>query len=120
MCICQFIRAGDVSPRSTEPQATDDQEDPCCDECKSTCGPFCGTGQGGPTETPCPPVCPANKKADHSSLLEHQHPLAATVLAATALPFILDLSAGQQLHGLHVPAQASHPPIYLSFCTLLI
>jgi hypothetical protein len=124
MCICQFIRARDVSPRSTEAQVKNDQEescsDPCCDECKANCGPFCGTGQGGPTDNQCPPVCPANKKADHSRLLEHQHPLGATVLAATPLPFFLALSAGQQLHGLHVPAQASHPPIYLSLCTLLI
>ena len=124
MCICRFIRAGDVSPRSTEAQVKNGQEDscsdPCCDECKANCGPFCGTGQGGPTDNQCPPVCPANKKADHSRLLEHQHPLGATVLAATPLPFFLALSAGQQLHGLHVPAQASHPPIYLSLCTLLI
>jgi hypothetical protein len=124
MCICQFIRAGEVSPRSTEAQATDDQEDacsdPCCDDCKANCGPTCSTGQGGPTGNQCPPVCPANKKADHSRLLEHQHPLGATVLAATPLPFFLDLSAVQQLHGLHVLARVSHRPIYLSLCTLLI
>jgi hypothetical protein len=120
MCICQGVRAGDVSAQSLE-CCTDDKEESCkdCDCNQET--PNCGPGnQGAPTDEQHPPGCPANKKSDHSRLLEKYQPLTATLIAATPLPFFLDLSSGERPLGSLVPSQASDRPIYLALCTLLI
>ena len=122
MCICQFVRAGDVPPWTSEYPCAEDQQascpDFCCAQGKTNCGP--SGNQRMPTDEQCPPGCPANKKADHSRLLEQYHPLAASALAATPLPFFVDFSSGQRLHAAWLTSQASDRPIYLALCTLLI
>lgn len=123
MCVCQFVRAGDVAPRSSECSCGDEDEDFCpgpgCDRDSANCGP-CGD-EGAPAKESYPPGCPANKKTDHSKLLEqHRQLLAVTEVAPTPLPAYLDLASGQRLDALSPAPQPPGQPLYLTLCSLLV
>ncbi len=123
MCVCQFVRAGDVSPRSSGCSCADDKGDFCpdagCEWDNANRVPYCN--QGGPSDEPCPPGCPANKKADHSRLVEYHRPLlAVTELAPMPLPLFLDFSSDQRLNAHPLRPQPPDQPIYLALCALLI
>ena len=122
LCICQFIRGTEIAPRLSDRSCAGGHDDCCPDaDCDgaTTHGVPCGNDRT-PTDEQHPPGCPANKKVDHSRLLERPQPLASASLLTRPLSYFLDLSSGQRLDAVRFPAHASHQPIYLAFCTLLI
>jgi hypothetical protein len=125
MCVCQFARAGYVAPRCSDCGCADKQEDDSCTDRCCECDPA-NSDPLGDQDVPnddeqYPPGCPANKKADHSKLLEQHRPLlAVTELPPTPLPLYLDLASCQRFDAPSFAPQPPGQPIYLTLCSLLI
>jgi hypothetical protein len=123
MCLCQFVGGADIAGRSLNYRCAKDRDDPCPNACckrqVANCGP-CGK-QRMPTDEQHAPGCPANKKSDHSKLLERYRPLlTATELASAPLSSCLDLSRVQRLSGSSLVFKLPAQLIYLALCSLVI
>ncbi len=130
MCICQFIRAAEAIPRSSEdldaePQNAEDQADdtctePCCVPEKAKLDLRGCQGQDEHLKPECPSNCPASGKGEHFKLVEHQHLSGVSLIALTPLPFFAGPQHGKAILTLPASLLPYLPPIYLSLCTLLI
>jgi hypothetical protein len=106
-----------------QPQANDSRDDCCQDDCCGLAGgdnSYRNVKQDVPSDKQCPPTCPANKKVDHSKLVEQHVSASAFSLTITPCDSLADVSLDQRLSVVVSPLQRSAPLIYLTFCTLLI
>lgn len=81
----------------------------------------CGTNTSAPTDPPHTPGCPALRTPDHSKLAERNAAgLARIVDRAYAGGIVAIVPPGRSFDLPSEVRGAASPPLYLSFCTLLI
>lgn len=130
VCVCQFVKAGEVAScptvtKAAECQSAEDDGDACCpDPCyvreKANSGPCADKGKGAPSKPECPTGCPASRKSEHLRLAEHQHLTGVSLATLTPLPFFVAPRISESHTTLSLTSPPPVPPIYLSLCTLLI
>ena len=141
MCVCQFGPLGPVTAAASESAARPDGACPagdrgCCGHRKAAVKrkadgndrpissrlPVPGRGEGVPDrpDRPHEPGCPALRAPDHSKLAEQNRASLILAVNRDGVSLAEGVLAGRSFD---VPAQIrgqASPPLYLSFCTLLI